>query len=130
MQMGREISRDVLMRDFERGEVRLRSRSEVHDELVAVAELDQPGAVGLGAAHKWPAGAERDHPHLVGRKRLCVRKVMVASAAHGRHARGCIYVRKMLVCDTSISVLQWMADMQLSDRIGRRMKLHDLHVLM
>jgi DNA-binding transcriptional LysR family regulator len=26
--------------------------------------------------------------------------------------------------------LQWMPDMQLSDRIGRRMKLHDLHVLM
>jgi DNA-binding transcriptional LysR family regulator len=32
--------------------------------------------------------------------------------------------------DASISTLQWMPDMQLSDRIGRRMKLHDLHVLM
>jgi DNA-binding transcriptional LysR family regulator len=36
----------------------------------------------------------------------------------------------MLFMDTSISTLQWMANMQLSDRIGRRMKLHDLHVLM
>src|SRR5262245_44940221 len=36
----------------------------------------------------------------------------------------------MLFSDTSISRLQWMTNMQLSDRIGRRMKLHDLHVLM
>src|SRR5258708_5235458 len=36
----------------------------------------------------------------------------------------------MLFSDTSISRLQWMPNMQLSDRIGRRMKLHDLHVLM
>src|ERR1700754_3916082 len=41
-----------------------------------------------------------------------------------------MYVRIMLFPDTSISTLQWMARMQLSDRIGRRMKLHDLHVLM
>jgi DNA-binding transcriptional LysR family regulator len=36
----------------------------------------------------------------------------------------------MLFPYTSISVLQWMTSMQLSDRIGRRIKLHDLHVLM
>src|SRR5215467_13606379 len=36
----------------------------------------------------------------------------------------------MLFSDISISRLQWMSKMQLSDRIGRRMKLHDLHVLM
>jgi DNA-binding transcriptional LysR family regulator len=36
----------------------------------------------------------------------------------------------MLFLDRSISVLQWLSEMQLSDRIGRRMKLHDLHVLM
>src|SRR3954466_14147852 len=35
----------------------------------------------------------------------------------------------MLLPDTSILIWQWM-HMQLSDRIGRRMKLHDLHVLM
>jgi DNA-binding transcriptional LysR family regulator len=36
----------------------------------------------------------------------------------------------MLFADTSISILQWMPKMLLSDRIGRRIKLHDLHVLM
>src|SRR3954471_18200817 len=36
----------------------------------------------------------------------------------------------MLFTDTSIAKLRCMAAMQLSDRIGRRMKLHDLHVLM
>src|SRR5712692_6979146 len=36
----------------------------------------------------------------------------------------------MLFADSSISIWQWMPKMQLSDRIGRRMKLHDLHVLM
>src|SRR5262245_60046718 len=35
----------------------------------------------------------------------------------------------MLFYDTSIPILQWLR-MQLSDRIGRRMKLHDLHVFM
>src|SRR5215831_11649752 len=36
----------------------------------------------------------------------------------------------MLSADNYISILQWMPKMLLSDRIGRRMKLHDLHVLM
>jgi DNA-binding transcriptional LysR family regulator len=36
----------------------------------------------------------------------------------------------MLFADASISELQWILDMELSDRIGRRMKLHDLHVFM
>src|SRR5215470_5052954 len=36
----------------------------------------------------------------------------------------------MLFVDGPISISQWMGKMQLSDRIGRRMKLHDLHVLM
>src|SRR5258705_12480654 len=36
----------------------------------------------------------------------------------------------MLFADSSISIWQWMPKMQLSDRIGRRVKLHDLHVLM
>src|SRR5262245_56189155 len=38
--------------------------------------------------------------------------------------------RIMLLFDTSISELRWIADVQISDRIGRRIKLHDLHVLM
>src|SRR5215467_555383 len=36
----------------------------------------------------------------------------------------------MPFADSSISRLQWIQKMQLSDRIGRRMKLQDLHVLM
>src|SRR5882762_7278875 len=36
----------------------------------------------------------------------------------------------MLFADSSISIWQWMSKMQLSDRIGRRLKLHNLHVLM
>ena len=42
VQMGGETGGDVLVRDFERGEVRLRAAAEIEDELVAVAELDQP----------------------------------------------------------------------------------------
>ena len=84
VQMGGEIRGDVLVRDFERGEIRLRARAEVHDELVAVAELDQPGAVGLRPAHERPTGAERDDAHLVGCERLGVRKVMVARAHRRR----------------------------------------------
>ena len=44
VQMGGEIGGDVLVRNFERGEIRLRAGAEIHDELVAVAELDQPRA--------------------------------------------------------------------------------------
>ncbi len=84
VQMGGEIGGDVLVRDFERGEIRLRPRPEVHDELVAVAELDQPRAVRLPAAHERPAGAERDNAHLVGCQRLGVGEVIVASAGHAR----------------------------------------------
>ena len=36
----------------------------------------------------------------------------------------------MLLSDEIISNSKWVADMQLSDRIGRRLKLQDLHVLM
>lgn len=36
----------------------------------------------------------------------------------------------MLCADTPIPVLQWGARMQLNERIGLRIKLHDLHVLM
>src|SRR5262245_13005771 len=36
----------------------------------------------------------------------------------------------MLFSDEIISIWKWVPTMQLSDRIGRRMKLHDLHVLM
>ena len=35
----------------------------------------------------------------------------------------------MLLSDEIISNSKWVADMQLSDRIGRRLKLQDLHVL-
>src|SRR5499433_331091 len=35
----------------------------------------------------------------------------------------------MLLFDRNISVLRWGC-MQVSDRVGRRVKLHDLHVLM
>src|SRR5689334_20365676 len=63
VQMGGEIRRDVLVRDFECSEIRLRPRPKVNDEFVAVAELDEPGAVGLGAPHERPSGAERDDAH-------------------------------------------------------------------
>jgi DNA-binding transcriptional LysR family regulator len=36
----------------------------------------------------------------------------------------------MLLFDQNISVLRWTGLMHVNDRIGRRMKLHDLHVLM
>ena len=36
----------------------------------------------------------------------------------------------MLLSDEIISNSKWVAAMQLSDRIGRRLKLQDLHVLM
>src|SRR5829696_6373289 len=36
----------------------------------------------------------------------------------------------MLFCNDIISVQKWVPSMQMSDRIGRRIKLHDLHVLM
>jgi DNA-binding transcriptional LysR family regulator len=36
----------------------------------------------------------------------------------------------MLLFDQSISDWRWIEPMQVADRIGRRMKLHDLHVLM
>ena len=131
MQVGGEIRRDVLVRDFERGEIGLRARPEVHDELVAVAELDQPGAVGLRPAHERPTGAERDDAHLVGREWLGVREIVVAPAVSWPTKIGTAsYARIMLFPDTSISEIAMDADMQLSDRIGRRMKLHDLHVLM
>jgi DNA-binding transcriptional LysR family regulator len=48
----------------------------------------------------------------------------------GDEDRRSSYSRKMLICDITILVWQWMTNMQMSDRIGRRMKLHDLHVLM
>jgi hypothetical protein len=82
VQMGGKIRRDVLVRDFERCEIHLRSRPEVHYEFVAVAKLDQPGAVGLRPTDERPAGAERDDAHLVGGERLRVRKIMVSWAAH------------------------------------------------
>ena len=68
---------------------------------------------------------------LVGELRDMMDRVTAARALMAQcENRGCIYARIMLFPDTSISKLQWMSDMQLSDRIGRRMKLHDLHVLM
>ena len=72
MQVRREVGGDVLMWDFERGEIRLRAGPEIEDEFVAVAELDQPGRVGLRAAHERPACAERDDAHLVRGQRLGV----------------------------------------------------------
>src|ERR1700757_862984 len=77
-----EISRDILRRNFERGEVRLRARPEIHDELVAIAELDQPRAIGLTAADEWPPGSERDDAHFVGGERFGIGKVVVALARH------------------------------------------------
>src|SRR3954469_3251083 len=35
----------------------------------------------------------------------------------------------MLFCDASIALLRWGSQMRVSDRIGRNIKLHDLHVL-
>ena len=84
VQMRGKNGRNVLMRNFESGEIHLRARSEVHDELVTIAELDKPGAVGLRPAHEWPAGAECNDAHLVGGERLRVWKIMVASSAHGQ----------------------------------------------
>src|SRR5262249_17850178 len=67
VQMGGKICRDVLMRNLKRGEIYLRSRPEIHDELVAVTELDQPGAICLGATYERSAGPERNNTHLGGR---------------------------------------------------------------
>ena len=82
VQMGGEIGGDVLMRNFERGEIRLRARAEIHHELVAVAELDQPRTIGLRAADERPAGAERDDAHFVGGERLGVGVIIVAIKSH------------------------------------------------
>jgi hypothetical protein len=83
VQVSGEIGRDVLVRDLERGEICLRAGAEIHHELVAVAKLDEPGAVGLRPAQERPAGTERNHAHLVGGKRLGIGKVVLAPAAHG-----------------------------------------------
>jgi len=76
------------VRNFQRGEVRLRTRTEIHYELVAVAELNEPRAVRLAATDKRPAGAERGDAHLIGRKRLGVGIKIIALAAHGRSKTG------------------------------------------
>ena len=48
-----------------------------------------------------------------------------------RDSSGCGYARIMLCSDMPyLSLVMGARAMQLSDRIGRRMKLHDLHVLM
>src|SRR5262244_3675846 len=96
--------RDVLVRDFQRGEIRLRAGAEVHDELVAIAELDQPRTIGLRATYEGPAGAECNDAHFIGSKRLSVRKIVVAAAVHGRKNKGFQYSRIMLVSDTSILI--------------------------
>ncbi len=70
MQVGGEIGGDLVVGDFQRGEVHLRAEAEIEHELVAVAELDQPAGVGLGAAQERPAGAERGDPHFVFAERL------------------------------------------------------------
>src|SRR5262245_65375160 len=80
--MGRKIGGDVLMGNFQRGEVDLRARAEIEDELVAVAELDQPRGIGLRTPHERTPGSKRDDAHLVRGERLGVRVVIVAS----RHA--------------------------------------------
>jgi len=76
--VGGEIGGDILVRDLQRGEVRLRARPEVHDELVTVAEFDQPGGIGLRPAHERPAGAERDDAHFIGGERLGVGEIVIA----------------------------------------------------
>ena len=50
--------------------------------------------------------------------------------ASAENDSGCGHTRIMLLSDDIISILAMGAAMQLSDRIGRRMKLQDLHVLM
>lgn len=40
------------------------------------------------------------------------------------------YAEVMLCFDAAITVMLWVPAVELSDRIGRRLKLHDLHVLM
>src|SRR6476619_6433515 len=59
-------------------------------------------------------------------REICVSSVVFSTGED----RSCSYARIMLFVDTPIAGPRWGAEMQLSDRIGRRMKLHDLHVLM
>src|SRR5262245_36070034 len=82
MKMGGKIRGDILMWNFKCGEIHLRARPKVHDELVAIAEFDQPGAICLGAPHERSAGPDCNDAHLVSREQLGVRKVMVACAIH------------------------------------------------
>ena len=61
VQMRGKVSCDVLMRHFERGKIYLRTRPKIENKLVAIAELNQPRAVGLRSAHEWPTSSQRDH---------------------------------------------------------------------
>jgi hypothetical protein len=87
VQMGGEIGGDVLVRNFQRSEVRLRAGPEIHDEIVAISQLDQPRAVRLTAPHERTAGAERGDAHLAGREGFCVGIEIIAQAGHDRSAR-------------------------------------------
>ena len=63
------------------------------------------------------------------RLRRAARSLATDSALFGGKNSECHDTRIMLFLDTAIRIASG-AEMQLSDRIGRRMKLHDLHVLM
>ena len=102
-------------------------------------DADWPHRIGLGPCERGQKRKGRsmrgDAEKLSAREAHCnplfnhVRAARTLSRMHCEWITECRYARIMLYWDRDIPILSWWA-MQLSDRIGRRMKLHDLHVLM
>ena len=74
----------VVVGDHERREVGGRSRADVEEELVAVAQLHQEARGGLTVPGRRHAGSAGDDPNLVRLQFLRARVVRVA-VLHGAH---------------------------------------------
>ena len=75
VQMSDEQLVQIVVGNLHRGDALGRSQTDIEDELVAVAQLDDPAGRGLfrpGIGHTGTAG---DDPHLVGRQILGARIV-------------------------------------------------------
>ncbi len=95
VQMGREIGGDVLMRDFERGEVVCEPEPKSITNLSPLPSSISHEQLACAAPHERPAGAERGDAHLVGGERLGVGKVVVADNSQGDHSGsrfGCVAI--------------------------------------
>ena len=71
VKMRAEIGCDVLIGDLQRREVHLAAEAEVEDELVAVAQFDQPRGVRLPLLAERGDGARRRRRHEE-RQQSCV----------------------------------------------------------